>query len=373
MVTHRRMAWIDSMRPAQSFLWIWPRRMCHRTDSYVNRYKQLKALVLLLILALFSACGFFSCASPATIVIPKQERLFRSEDFAVYQLNGSESSADLAARFLNDRKKAWLIEEANPKNHFRSGEAVVIPLKDLNKGGLSAEGYQTVPILTYHRFADHCSSPLCMPERVFDTQMRYLKENGYHVITPDDLLHFIEYRQRLPKKSVMITMDDGYHSTYAIGYPILEKYGFKATLAIYTSFVGVSRMAVTWEELRKLKAEGYTIASHTISHSDLTQPKKGETEEAFIRRIYQELQGSKEILDNRLQQDTFVVVYPFGRYDKRVMNLAQKAGYKIAMSVKRGGNPFFSNPYSLKRDQVLKRDMQTFISRLKTFENLPLK
>jgi hypothetical protein len=53
--------------------------------------------------------------------------------------------------------------------------------------------------------------------------------------------------------------------------------------------------------------------------------------------------------------------------------MARKAGYKVAMSVKRGGNPFFANPLILRRDQILEKDMDTFRSRLKTFNHLSLK
>jgi hypothetical protein len=53
--------------------------------------------------------------------------------------------------------------------------------------------------------------------------------------------------------------------------------------------------------------------------------------------------------------------------------MAKKAGYKMAMSVKRGGNPFFANPLVLRRDQILERDMQSFISRLRTFNHISLK
>jgi hypothetical protein len=56
-----------------------------------------------------------------------------------------------------------------------------------------------------------------------------------------------------------------------------------------------------------------------------------------------------------------------------VANIAREAGYKIAMSVNRGGNPFFADPLFLRRDQILHQDMETFISRLKTFESLALK
>jgi peptidoglycan/xylan/chitin deacetylase (PgdA/CDA1 family) len=212
-----------------------------------------------------------------------------------------------------------------------------------------------------------------MPTNTFELQMRYLKENGYHVITAEELLAFLEYRQRLPQKSVLITMDDGYRSVYNIAYPILKKYDFTATLFIYTSFVGISKMAITWDQLKEMQLKGFIIGSHTIYHSDLTQAKEGETEREFMARIKQELYGSKKIIDQKLGQDTYIIAYPFGYYDQISIQMAKNAGYKMAVSVKRGGNPFFANPMTLRRDQILERDMQTFISRLKTFNHISLK
>lgn len=333
------------------------------------------AIRMLFFMMILAACLLFmsACASTQTTTASSQTQIFRSEDYVVYQLKTSQSPAELAEKFLGGPQRAWIIEEANPDIRFRRGNAVVIPLKERNRGGLSADGFQTIPILTYHRFAENCSSPLCMPARTFERQMRYLKDNGYHVITAEELLAFLEYRQRLPRKSVLITMDDGYRSVYDIAYPILQKYGFKATLFIYTSFVGVSKMAITWDQLKEMKANGFTIGSHTIYHSDLTQPKEDETEQAHLARIKNELFGSKKIIDKKMGQNTYFLAYPFGYYDQRSIQIAKQAGYKIAMSVKRGGNAFFANPLTLKRDQILEKDMQTFISRLKTFNPLILK
>lgn len=316
---------------------------------------------------------FNACAPTRTTTQPLNANIFRSEDYIVYQLNENETPAELAVKFLGGQKKSWMIEEANPGTMFRNGNAVVIPLKDKNRGGLSADGFQAIPILTYHRFAENCSSLLCMPTKIFELQMRYLKENGYHVITAEDLVDFLDYRQGLPQKSVLITMDDGYRSVYNIAYPILKKYGFKATLFIYTSFVGVSKMAITWDQLKEMQANGFTIGSHTIYHSDLTNPKEDESEQEHIVRVKEELNGSKKIIDQKLGQDTYFLAYPFGYYDQRSIQMAKEAGYKLAMSVKRGNNPFFANPFALRRDQILEKDMQSFVSRLKTFNHLLLK
>jgi peptidoglycan/xylan/chitin deacetylase (PgdA/CDA1 family) len=317
--------------------------------------------------------GLFSCALNSPALSHSSKNLFRSKDFVIYQLAAAATPAELAERFLGDNKKSWLIEESNPDLDFSSGETVVIPLNNINKAGLRIDGFQTIPILTYHRFAEDCNSLLCLRSSTFENQMRYLKENGFHVISPDELLAFLENEQRLPKKSLLITMDDGYRSVYEVAYPILKKYEFTATLFIYTNFVGVSKMAITWDQLKEMKADGFSIGSHTIYHSDLTISKDGETEADWMTRIHKELYGSKKIIDKKLRQDTYLLAYPYGKYDQHSINIAKEAGYKIAMSVQRGGNPFFANTLFLRRDQILQKDMQSFISRLNTFKPMSLK
>lgn len=328
---------------------------------------------LFILFGSLALCPFFvSCATTKPAVAPAKEILFTSKDYAVYRLQGGETPEQLAERFLGNRKMAWVVEEANPDTVFNRGQVVVIPLKDKNKGGVNAKGYQTIPVLTYHRFADACKSKLCTPAHVFDRQMKYLKENGYRTITPAELAAFLQYRSSLPQKSVWITMDDGYRSVYDFAYPILKKYGFTATLFVYTDFVGVSKTAITWEQLNELKAEGFTVGSHTLSHCDLTKQKDDESDSMMSERITEELKRSKAIIDKKLNQDTDLLSYPFGNFDPKVVKLSTEAGYKMAVSVKRGGNPFFANPLTLKRDQILSRDLDTFASRLKTFNNLPL-
>lgn len=327
----------------------------------------------LTLLVIGSLSWLYACATHRPVEPSSgRETVYRSPNYLVYASAAKRSPQELASEFLGDPNKSWMIAEANEPEDLKSGRAIVIPLVIRNKGGLRRDGFQTIPVLTYHRFGDNCDSPLCMPARVFERQMRYLKDNGYHTVTPDELLAFLRYRTPLPKKSVWITMDDGYRSTYRVAYPILKKYGFTATMFIYTEFVGASRLAVTWSQLKEMKAGGFTIGSHTITHSDLTKARADESTEKFIERVRRELGESKKIIDKKLGQDTIVLAYPFGYYDQRAINLAREAGYRLAASVRRGGNPFFANPLALRRDQVLDRDMTTFKSRLLTFYPLAL-
>lgn len=313
------------------------------------------------------------CAVRPIPKLAKEAEYYRSDDYIVYKLKTDETPALLAKAFLNDADKAWIIKDANPKVRFKAGDYIVIPLKPRNYGGISASGLQQIPILCYHRFGNHCQSPLCVPAEIFDRQMKYLKDNGYRVIKPEELLAFLQYRRPLPKKAVMITIDDGYESVYDVAYPILKKYGFTATLFVYTNYVGVSSKALSWKQLRQLKAAGFYIGSHTVMHSDLTKQEENESEEAYLKRLRHEIFDSKKIIDRQLHQDTFFFAYPFGRANQIAMKLCQEAGYQMAVTVDRGGNFFFANPRLLRRDQILKRDMATFISRLKTFQSISLR
>ena len=334
------------------------------------------ATALIICLFMLSSCvttGPAPEVEEPPVKAPPKPTVFRSKDYVVVQLQGGETAEILAEKFLGDAGKSWVIEDANGGVSFRKNQTIIIPLKNENIGGLSVDGYQAVPILCYHQFADACKSQMCMPSDVFNRQMKYLKDNRYRVITFSQLLDFLNYRRAIPKKAVLITIDDGYLSVYTHAYPILKKYGFPATLFIYTDFTGNGRLACTWDQLREMKAAGFEIGSHSVSHADLTKKRQGETTRAYLERVKKELIVSKKIIDKKMAQDTRIFAFPYGRHNKTVMKIAGNAGYDLAVSVKRGGNPFFSEPLALKRDQILKRDIKAFASRLNTFYKLSLR
>lgn len=298
---------------------------------------------------------------------------FQSEDYILYELEGNETPESLARRFLGDPKKRWIIEDNNEGLRFEKGQLIVIPIKEEARGGLTVNGYQKIPILTYHRFSKKSKSRLSIPGQVFDQQMAYLKENGYRVIPLSDLIAFMQFRTALPKKAVVITIDDGYKSVYDTAFPILKKYGFTATLFVYTDFIGIPGSSVTWEQLKEMKSSGFEVGSHTLSHSNLTKKRENESEGAYIKRIEEELVLSKQIIDKKLHQNTMAIAFPYGAYNRQILDLSEKAGYKLGLSVKRGGNPFFTNPLSLRRSQLLNRDLNYFIKNLDTFYDVSLR
>ena len=113
-----------------------------------------------------------------------------------------------------------------------------------------------VPILSYHRVNDVDENSLTLSVEQFDAQMKYLVDDGYTVITPDELLDAWKDNGNLPKKPVVITFDDGSVDNYKNVFPILQKYKLKATIFVITDNVNLYPNYVTWDQAREMQNSG---------------------------------------------------------------------------------------------------------------------
>ncbi len=333
-------------------------------------------LTLLVVgMLLLSSCVTTGGEQPQTGPSAQEDRVpqvYQSSRYVVVLPAATTSAEALAEQYLGSGNRAWVIEERNGAHVFHAGDAVVVPIREENPGGLATNGYQTIPVLSYHRFASACTDPLCLSEAELERQMAFLAEHGYRSITLDDLHEFLYYRRGLPAKSVLITIDDGYSSTYELAYPILLKHGFTAALFVYTNFIGVGSKALTWDQIREMKSNGFEVGSHTVTHCDLTTPLKGESDEAYQDRLRRELLKSKQVIDAELGQDTMALAFPYGNVTPGILQLSQSLGYRLGFTVRPGSNPFFADPLHLRRHPVRWKDGTPFEGCLKTFETAPL-
>lgn len=327
------------------------------------------ALFYLILVALIALS---SCATKQSIAPPSYGLLvFGSDEYIVCKLYNSATPEALAKLFLNDSKKSWIIEEANEGIAFTKGEVIVIPLKKENRGGVTTNGYQTVPVIAYNNLPETCEQSSCVSARAFDQQMKYLTDNDYRVIPMGEFLDFLNYQDVIPERSVVITIDGGHSSAYDIAYPVLKKYGFPATFFVYPDSIGIDETTLTWEQLKQLKSDGFEVGCFAFSKRDYEEKKEKEDDQAYTERINKELLLSKQIIDEKLSQDTQYLAFPSGEYNRNLLNLCDQIGYKMAFTMQPGENPFFSDPLSLKRNMILKDDMETFIAQLKTFHKSP--
>ncbi|MCX7854822.1 MAG: polysaccharide deacetylase family protein [Anaerolineae bacterium] len=169
----------------------------------------------------------------------------------------------------------------------------------------------------------------------FEAQLLLLKQLGYHPVTVGEIAAVLEGKATLPERPIVLTFDDGWREQYDVAFPILQRYGVRATFFITTSFVGYPRF-MTWEELTELRDAGMEIASHGRKHINLT--------DADDREAWREIARSREILEEKLGVSAVSFAYPFGGYRKGLPAMLERAGYQIAVGV--GGSSAVHRPGS---------------------------
>lgn len=301
--------------------------------------------------------------TPAEETILKS-RVMRSDDYAVILASPSDTYESLAEQYYGNKKLAYLISEFNDGKSLAPEAEVVVPLKPVNPGGLQTDGYQVVPVLCYHQFSHKKSSTkISVSAEAFEKQMSYLAENGYKVITLNELYDFISYNRRPPRKSVVITIDDGWKTVKTIAAPILKKHGIKATLFVYTGFIKSKpgSTSLSWDEIKEMIEEGVIeVQSHTVTHSDLTT--------LSAEQLEKEIRESRQIIENKLGIKPESLAYPYGNFSEKTIDLLAKYNYQSAFTVIKGGNAFFHNKFALNRSMVFNSEkLDDFIKLLDTF------
>ena len=217
-----------------------------------------------------------------------------------------------------------------------------------------------VPILMYHHLSeDVTNSEMVSPEQ-FEAQIRALSEAGYTGVSFDELQAYVLRGAPLPEKPVVITFDDGYESNYTLAYPILQKYGMKATIfAIGVSFgkdhYKDTDYAITPHfgaaEAAEMAASGLiSIQSHTYdmhqwppyeSGSAVREnilPLPGEGEEAYVQALTEDFTRSRALLEDAAGQPVDVLAYPAGQYSTLAQVTLQSLGVHVTLSTNPGVN-----------------------------------
>jgi peptidoglycan/xylan/chitin deacetylase (PgdA/CDA1 family) len=327
---------------------------------------------------LLSACASATSSAPApettSAPAPPSARpaprpaAYQSEEFIVTFAQPGDTPETLAARYLGGAERAWMIEDYTGLRAFAPGQEVVIPRRPWNLSGVTPGGYQIVPILTYHNLAEHAKGRLVLAAASFREQMRYLKSNGYRVVSLADFIEFTRLGRQLPQRSVVLTFDDGYRAFKDYAYPVLKELGFTATLFIYTDWVGAGRGALSWNDLRELAAEGFDVQAHTKTHADLRRAM-GETEVQYARRMQAELEQPQELFNKNLGRRSQVLAYPYGRWEEGLLPKVKEHGYIAAFSVRRQGNASFVRPLAAHRSQIYSEmTLDDFVRNLNVFQ-----
>ncbi|WP_319522632.1 polysaccharide deacetylase family protein [uncultured Desulfosarcina sp.] len=275
----------------------------------------------------------------------------------------------LARRYLKAASKGWMIAEYNGKDAFSEGEAVVIPGGDFRPGGLSPGGIQVVPVVAYGDIGDtnaKTNRASRISRSAFHEQIRCLSDTGFIAVSPDRLVEFMAFTAQLPRRSVLITADTESQTFYEDAAPILKAFGMKATVFIAPGRVG-EKGTMTWDQIRALSKEGFTIGCRGSYGRSLTRRKRGQSFKENFSWIESELQQGKKKVEAELGEPCRFLAYPEGRSDNLIAAMAANLGFAAAFNRSPGGTPFYADRFAIHRNIVDRRtDLDRFSDLLAT-------
>jgi peptidoglycan/xylan/chitin deacetylase (PgdA/CDA1 family) len=262
-----------------------------------------------------------------------------------------DTPASLARHYFNDASKGWMIVEYNGRATFSDGQAVLIPKGPFRLGGLTPQGYQSVPVLAYPAIGEKSGRGKPISRATFETQMRWLKNGGFTAITPQQLIDFMDFTGQLPPRSVLITADTEALSFMDNAVPILKALGFTAVLFVATDRVGGPE-SMSWDQLKQLQMSGYTIGCRGRSGQSLLHQKGGRLLESDFSAIEAELQSAKKTIEGQLTTPCTMLAYPEGDSSNVIGAVAAKLGFSAAFVRSAGENPFFGGPFGIHRTVI---------------------
>lgn len=186
-----------------------------------------------------------------------------------------------------------------------------------------------IPVLLYHNFVTTVPEEdpdnfnyINTPES-FEENIKVLLENGYTIISMQELNDAYNLKTELPSKPIVITFDDGYYSNYEYIYPILKKYNVKASIFVVTDKVGKEIDGIKylgWDECLEMQKSGLVeIFSHSKRH--VFYDKLPVTE---IRNdVIESYKVIEEYLGNKSSQ---VFAYPYGAYTNKTVWILKLSG-----------------------------------------------
>lgn len=185
----------------------------------------------------------------------------------------------------------------------------------------------------------------------FGRQLDFLKEKRFNVIALGRLHDLLASHQSIPERTVVLTFDDGYRSTFTTAYPLLRNHGFPASVFLATDFIGSERpfgwlpacageelVPMSWQEAGLLHRAGIEIGSHTAAHIFLPMIDEADMERDLI--------ASRGIIAKEVGIAPATLALPFSYplchprwplFAARLESALVQAGYRCCCTLQRSG------------------------------------
>ena len=252
---------------------------------------------------------------------------------------------------------------------------------------------RAVPVLMYHHVCPRPGLVTVSPE-TFEEHMAYLARRGYRALTADEFLEFLQGKRTLTGRNILITFDDGYLDNYVYAYPILKRYGLKATVFAVTGRLGegatrthlgagkllpatpdhrgckaaiaegrADEAMLRWSEIEAMEASGNVeVHSHTHTHQRWDQMYADRNQR--FETVEKDLSDSRASLKTRLGKDTRHLCWPWGYFETEYQSIAATMGFKAQYATVRGVNVAGGDPQRIARIVIKDRPTGWFATRM---------
>lgn len=206
--------------------------------------------------------------------------------------------------------------------------------------------------------ADIYRRDLSVTPENFEAQLAYLQAQDFTTISLEDLTYYLAGLQPLPEKPIILTFDDGYADNYTNAFPLLKKYGFKASFFLVTQPIDYGDPNyLFWDNVIEMHAAGMEFGAHTYRHLDLR--------DRDVDFLVYEIVGSKEAIEARIQEPVRYFVYPSGRYDHLVIDVVASAHFWGALTTQHGFEHTYEERFEMPRIRIRGADtLETFAAKL---------
>ena len=249
----------------------------------------------------------------------------------------SKKSNDVKGEVAENTVEQVLIENENTSIENKENSELEQKLqsgKTLSETGL--------PVLMYHFFYDKSKETGKDGNWIeisnFEEQMKYLAENDFYFPTWEQVENYIDGKQELPEKSVVITVDDGDPSFFELAVPIIQKYKIPTTSFVITYWYG---------NRANDKQDYVSYQSHSYDMHKAGSNGKGVMLSWDYDKIKDDILLSRDVLGG-----ANIFCYPFGQYNDLDIKVLKENGYKLAFTTKGGRVKKGSSKYELPRVRI---------------------
>lgn len=220
-------------------------------------------------------------------------------------------------------------------------------------------------VLAYHSVVDESAAenqkqyfPQTISAQTLIKHFNWLKENGYNVISWQQVIDAENGKGTLPDNAVLLSFDDGYETMYNVVFPLLKAYNYPAVFAPVTGWLDTPAnqkiayadkmldrsVFATWSQVKEMEQSGLVeVASHTHNlHNGINANPSGgqlpaviapeykngkyETEDAYKNRLKSDFAHTVQTLVNHIGKKPRVMVWPYGQFNDVAVQIARQAG-----------------------------------------------